>query len=115
MANFSDMDRAQYFKMDYAQSWRKDPKNAKKATSQNFYIIDIDSACAHLDRVVYMVLCKSLIKLVQSKIVDGKVNPKKKATTKCDRLIFKNRQKIQFYLKFLKIPRFSETTLTVWL
>ena len=73
MAKFSDMDWAQYFKMDYAQSLRKDPRKAKKGPSQNFYMIVL----AHLDRVVYMVSCKSLIKLVQSKMVDGKVNPKK--------------------------------------
>ena len=30
MAKFSDMDWAQYFKMDYAQSLRKDPRKAKK-------------------------------------------------------------------------------------
>ena len=106
MAKFSGMDWAQYFKLDYAQSLRKDPRKAKKGPSQNFYMIVV----AHLDRVVYMVSCKSLIKLVQSKMVDGKVN-QKKATTKYYRLIFKNRQKIQFYLQFLEIPRFSETTL----
>ena len=110
MAKFSDMDWAQYFKMDYAQSLRKDPRKAKKGPLQNFYMIVL----AHLDRVVYMVSCKSLIKLVQSKMVDGKVNQKKKkATTNYYRLIFKKCQKkIQFYHKFLKIPRFSETTLT---
>ena len=73
MAKFSDMDWAQYFKLDYAQSLRKDPRKAKKGPSQNFYMIML----VHLDRVVYMVSCKSLIKLVQSKLVDGKVNPKK--------------------------------------
>ena len=30
MAKFSDMDWAQYFKMDYAQSLRKDTRKAKK-------------------------------------------------------------------------------------
>ena len=59
--------------MNYAQSLRKDPRKAKKGPSHNFYMIVL----AHLDRVVYMVSCKSLIKLVQSKMVDGKVNPKK--------------------------------------
>ena len=73
MAKFSGMDWAQYFKLDYAQSLRKDPRKAKKGPSRNFYMIVL----AHLDRVVYMVSCKSLIKLVQSKMVDGKVNPKK--------------------------------------
>ena len=73
MAKFSGMDWAQYFKLDYAQSLRKDPRKAKKGPSRNFYMIVL----AHLVRVVYMVSCKSLIKLVQSKMVDGKVNPKK--------------------------------------
>ena len=72
MAKFSDMDWAQYIKMDYAQSLRKDPRKAKKGPSQNFYMIVL----VHLDRVVYMVSCKSLIKLVQSKMVDEKVDPK---------------------------------------
>ena len=49
MAKFSDMDWAQYFKMDYAQSSRKDPRNAKKGPSQNFYMIVL----ADLDTVVY--------------------------------------------------------------
>ena len=73
MSKFSDMDWAQYFKMDHAQSSRKDPRKAKKGPSQNLYMIVL----ALLDRVVYMVSCKCLIKLVQSKMVDGKVNQKK--------------------------------------
>ena len=72
MVKFSDMDWAQYFKIDYVQSLRKDPRKTKKRPSQNFYMIVL----AHLVRVVYMVSCKSLIKLVQSKMVDGKVNKK---------------------------------------
>ena len=32
MAKFSDMDWAQYFKMDYVQNLRKDPKKAKQTT-----------------------------------------------------------------------------------
>ena len=52
MAKFSDMDWAQYFKMDYAQSLRKYPRKAKKEPSQNFYMIVL----AHLDRVVYLSL-----------------------------------------------------------
>ena len=94
MAKFCDMDWAQYIQMDYAQILRKDPRKAKKGPSQNFYMIVL----ALLDRVVYMVSCKSLIKLVQSKMVDGKVYPKK-ATTKDFQ---KSPKKKEFYLKFLK-------------
>ena len=72
MAKFSGMDWAQYFKLDYAQSLRKDPRKAKKGPSRNFYMIVL----AHLDRVVYMASCKSLIKLVQTSLLGGKVNSK---------------------------------------
>ena len=58
MSKISDMVWAQYFKMDYAQSWRKDPKNAKKAPSQNFYIIDIDSACPFRQSGIYGIMQK---------------------------------------------------------
>ena len=72
MAKFSGMDWAQYFKLDYDQSFRKDPRKAKKGPSRNFYFIVL----AHFDRVVYMASCISVIKLVQTKMLGGKVNPK---------------------------------------
>ena len=72
MAKFSYMDWAQYIMIDYAQIMRKDPRKAKKRTLTKFLH---DSACPFGHSGI-QASCKSLIKLVKSKMVDGKVDPK---------------------------------------
>ena len=55
MSKFSDMDWAQYFKMDYAQSLRKDPRKAKKRTLTKFLH---DSACPFGQSGIYGIMQK---------------------------------------------------------
>ena len=55
MAKFSGMDWAQYFKLDYAQSLRKDPRKAKKRTLTKFLH---DSACPFGQSGIYGIMQK---------------------------------------------------------
>ena len=67
MSEISDMDWAQYIKMEYAYNLRKDLAKAKKGPSLNFYTILL----VNYHREVYIILWKRMIKLVQSKMVGG--------------------------------------------
>ena len=68
MSEISDMDWAQYIKMEYAYNLRKDLAKAKKGPPLNFYTILL----VNYHREVYIILWKRMIKLVQSVIIEMK-------------------------------------------